>query len=69
MTGIQSKVFAYPYGSEKEVSKREQKIVSKLNFNCACIAFGGPCTKKNKKNNYSLPRIMLMNNYNIGDLK
>ena len=68
-TGIAAKVFAYPFGTTNEVSKREPKIVSELDFNCACVAFGGPCTKQNKKDKFSLPRIMLLDNFKIGDLK
>ena len=68
-TGIVPNVFAYPFGSETEAGKREFKIISELPFKCACIAYGGPCTKLNKKTFSSLPRIMFKQDFNIKDLK
>ena len=68
-TGIDSTVFAYPFGSPKEAGQREFDVLSKMNFICSCIAHGGPCTKQNTKNLSSLPRIMLKQNFKIEDLK
>lgn len=68
-TGIESSVFAYPFGSPKEAGQREFDVLSKMNFICSCIAHGGPCTKQNTKNLSSLPRIMLKQNFKIEDLK
>ena len=68
-TGIEPKVFAYPFGSLSEAGKREYKVLSSLQFDCACIAYGGPCAKKHEKKLSSLPRIMLKQSFKIEDLK
>lgn len=68
-TGINSNVFAYPFGSPNEAGKREIRILSGLSFDCGCLSFGGGCTKKNSKNLFSLPRIMFKQDFSIQDLK
>ncbi len=67
-TGIEPIVFAYPFGSSSEAGEREFNVLSKLNFKCACIAYGGPCTKNNLKELFSLPRIMFKQDFKIEDL-
>ena len=67
--GIEPNVFAYPFGSQTEASEREFKIISELPFKCACVAYGGPCTKLNKKTIFSLPRIMFKEDFKIDDLR
>lgn len=68
-TGIEPKVFAYPFGSPLEAGKREYKVLSSLPFDCSCIAYGGPCAKKHAKKLSSLPRIMLKQSFKTEDLK
>lgn len=67
--GIETDVFAYPFGSPTEAGDREFEALSKMHFICSCIACGGPCTKKNSNNTSSLPRIMLKQNFKLEDLK
>ncbi len=62
-------VFAYPFGSSNEAGDREYEVLSRFNFKASCIAYGGPCTKKNTANKDSLPRIMLTQNFKPEDLK
>lgn len=69
MTGIESTVFAYPFGSPYEAGNREFKILSELQFICSCISVGGACTKRNKKTFASLPRYMMTKDFDIKDLK
>lgn len=56
-------VFAYPFGSPNEVSKREIKTLSTMDFTLAVLAYGGNITKKNCKDLYALPRVMLTDDY------
>ena len=67
--GIVPEVFAYPFGSSTEAGEREFKILNEMSFVCSCIAAGGPCTKKNKNTLSSLPRNMLKQDFDIGELK
>ena len=67
--GITPEVFAYPFGSSNEAGDREYDVLSRFNFKASCIAYGGPCTKKNTKNKDALPRIMLTQNFKSEDLK
>lgn len=67
--GILPNVFAYPFGSPLEAGEREYNILSKFDFDCACIAYGGSCTKKNTKNLFTLPRIMFKQDFKLEDLK
>ena len=55
---IKPVVFAYPFGSKREISNREVNVVSALGFNLACVSGGGYCGVRSK-NMYALPRIML----------
>ena len=67
--GIVPTVFAYPFGSPSEAGKREFAILSKMPFGCSCVAYGEACTKKNARNLYSLPRIMLKQDFKMDDLR
>lgn len=67
--GINPTVFAYPFGSSSETGEREFKVLSEFSFACSCIAYGGPCTKKNTQNLSSLPRIMFKQEFKLEDLK
>lgn len=62
-TGISSDIIAYPFGSKKEVGQREFEVACELGFKCGFVAYGGAVTKRNKRNLYSLPRIMLTEDY------
>ena len=67
--GIVPKVFAYPFGSSTEAGEREYEILSKMPFACSCLAYGGSCTKGNKKNLAALPRIMFKEDFKLEDLR
>lgn len=68
-SGVNPTVFAYPFGSSAEAGEREFKVLSEFPFVCSCIAYGGPCTKKNTQNLSSLPRIMFKQDFKPEDLK
>lgn len=62
--GLHPVVFAYPYGSIHEADKREFKVLSQMDdvFKLAVRACGGPVTEASS-DLYSLPRIMLLEDY------
>lgn len=62
-TGKTPNIFAYPFGSAYEVSEREIHAASEMNFDLACIAYGGYCSRKHSDALYALPRIMLMEDF------
>lgn len=53
-------VFAYPFGSPKEIGKREIGIVSQMEFSSACVGYGYGV--KTNSNPYELPRIAVLQN-------
>lgn len=57
--GIPPTIFAYPYGSKIEVSKREIDALSKTEYSAAFVAYNGKATQFNTKNNFALPRQVL----------
>lgn len=65
--GFMPQVFAYPFGSINEVGTREYKVLSKLNktLSVATIGYGGPVLDSDINNLYSLPRIMLKEDYSF----
>ena len=68
--GIQSKFFAYPFGSDNEVSQREVNILEKMSFSSAFLAYGGVMKDgywRNKR--FALPRIMLTEDFESRMLK
>ena len=67
--GTEPDVFAYPFGSPSEAGEREYQILLSSPFVCSCIAYGGACTKQNKKNLSSLPRIMFKQDFKMDELK
>ncbi len=67
--GIDSTVFAYPFGSDNEAGEREFEVLSKMSFSLACRATGGACFQTDARNMYSLPRIMFKHDFKIEDLQ
>jgi len=63
---IDADIFAYPFGTANEVSKREIEFLSKNDFGlkCAFLADGGSTTRNNTKD-YELPRAFLSNKSTI----
>lgn len=62
-SGFTPTVFAYPFGSPNEVSERETKILSTMNFKTSLLAFGGDINNQNKNDYSKLPRVMLTESY------
>ncbi|MCQ2577014.1 MAG: GNAT family N-acetyltransferase [Treponema sp.] len=60
--GIDTEIFAYPFGTANEVSNREIDYLKQndLGIQCAFLADGGCTTRRNKKQ-YALPRVFLSN--------
>lgn len=61
--GKTSRVFAYPFGSTNEVDSNVIETVSEMDYDLACLAYGGYCSKRHQSNMYSLPRIMLTEDF------
>lgn len=61
--GVETDVFAYPFGSPNECGEREFDILSKSEFKVSCCATGGACFNKDRKNLFSLPRLFLTEDY------
>jgi peptidoglycan/xylan/chitin deacetylase (PgdA/CDA1 family) len=59
--GKQVKHFAYPYGSEFDVSKRDLAIASTIGFKTSVLNQAGNIFKQNKKNMQALARMPLGN--------
>jgi peptidoglycan/xylan/chitin deacetylase (PgdA/CDA1 family) len=59
--GQQVKHFAYPYGSEFDVSKRDIAIATSLGFKTSVLNQAGNIFKQNKKNKQALARMPLGN--------
>lgn len=68
--GIRSDFFAYPFGSDNEVSSREINVLEKMPFSAAFLAYGG-AVKHNHlgKRKFALPRIMLTEDFESRMLK
>ena len=66
--GLESDVFAYPFGSINEADVREFVTVEKLKkFKLALKAYGGSVTHEDS-DLFSLPRIMLSESFSFSDL-
>ncbi len=70
MTGIESTVFAYPFGSENEAWEREFQTLSSMNdmFSMSVRSVGGAVSSTHI-GLYDLPRLMLAEGQNIISLK
>ena len=53
------RVLAYPFGTDNEVSLREEKIAKKLKYKYAFVSYGGEISNYSLLNKYALPRVML----------
>jgi len=60
--------FAYPFGSKNEIAKRVCDVVKKLNFKTATTTRRGNIYLDHKKHLHCLPRIMLTEDFNLGDI-
>jgi len=63
--GKKIKHFSYPFGSQREVGRRECDIVKNLGFKTATTTRCGNIFKEHDKYLECLPRIMLTENYRI----
>lgn len=66
--GIETSVFAYPFGSPNEVGGREEKVLAGMQFTNAFLACGRE-TKRRHYKRYAVPRLMLTEEYAKGLLK
>lgn len=68
--GIRSDFFAYPFGSDNEVSSREINVLEKMPFSAAFLAYGGVVKHNHlEKRKFALPRIMLTEDFESRMLK
>ncbi len=69
-TGLTPEVFAYPFGTKNEADVREFVVLQdmKVFYKLAFRATGGPITKEDS-NLYSLPRIILTNNFRWDEMR
>ena len=61
--GVESDVLAYPFGTANEAGRREFSIAREMGFRCAYAAGGGAVNRWNGRFAFSLPRIMLTEEY------
>ena len=62
--------FAYPFGSDNEVSLREVNVLETLPFSAAFLAYGGAVKHNHlEKRKFALPRIMLTEDFESRMLK
>lgn len=62
--------FAYPFGSDNEVSQREINVLEKMTFKAAFLAYGGAVKRDYpEKRRFALPRIMLTEDFESRMLK
>lgn len=68
--GMQPIFFAYPFGSDNEVSQREVNVLEKMSFSAAFLAYGGAVKNDYwKKRRFALPRMMLTEDFESRMLK
>lgn len=68
--GMQPDFFAYPFGSDNEVSQREVNVLEKMSFSAAFLAYGGAVKNDYwKKRRFALPRMMLTEDFESRMLK
>lgn len=68
--GMRPDFFAFPFGSDNEVSQREVNILEKMPFEAAFLAYGGAVKYDSlKKRRFALPRIMLTEDFESRMLK
>lgn len=68
--GIKPSSFAYPFGSDNEVSLREVNVLEKMPFSAAFLAYGGAVKHNHlEKRKFALPRIMLTEDFESRMLK